>query len=178
MAGVRISHEKGLVLRAGAPLGNPGNQSQIFIHGFQLQLLRKSCHFGHFVWGALQDPPRRVRPVGPAYLHTREKDARYSLTGVAYGVARTHSGFVDPSSSREIRVFCGGKFTLVRLAYLHTAVFPGMGVGPGFSFSWRTFRSLDRGGVRHGAVYFFPEWASAQGSLCVGGPSGLDRPRV
>ena len=34
MAGVRISREKGLVLRAGAPLENPGNQPQIFIHGF------------------------------------------------------------------------------------------------------------------------------------------------
>ena len=78
MAGVRISREKGLVLRAGALLGNPENQSRIFIHGFQLQLLRKSCHFGQLVWGgAFQDPPRRVRPVGPAYLHTREKDAAF-----------------------------------------------------------------------------------------------------
>ena len=34
MAGGRISREKGLVLRAGALFENPGNQSQIFIHGF------------------------------------------------------------------------------------------------------------------------------------------------
>ena len=32
---------------------------------------------GNLCGGALQDPPRRVRPVGPAYLHTREKDASF-----------------------------------------------------------------------------------------------------
>ena len=66
MAGVRISREKGLVLRVEGPLGNPGNQSRIFIHGFRLQFLRKSCHFGQLVW-ALQDPPRRVsREISPS----------------------------------------------------------------------------------------------------------------
>ena len=57
MAGVRISHEKGLVLRAGAPLGHPENQSRIFIHGFRLQFLRESCHFGHSVWSPLYGHP-------------------------------------------------------------------------------------------------------------------------
>ena len=28
------------------------------------------------------------------------------------------------------------------------------------------------------SIAFFPEWASAQGSLLVGGPLGLDRPHV
>ena len=77
MAGVRFSREKGFVLRVEGPLGNPGNQPRIFIHGFRLQFLRKSCHFGQLVWGALSGSPRRVRPVGPAYLHTREKDATF-----------------------------------------------------------------------------------------------------
>ena len=58
MAGARISREEGLVLRAGALLGNPENQSRIFIHGFQLQLLRKSCHFGQLVWGGLFRTPQ------------------------------------------------------------------------------------------------------------------------
>ena len=58
MAGVRISHEKGLVLRAGDLLGNPENQFRIFIHSFQLQLLRKSCHFGQLVWGGPSGPPK------------------------------------------------------------------------------------------------------------------------
>ena len=67
MAGMRISREKGLVLRAGALLGNPENQSRIFIHGFRLQFLRKSCHFGQLVWGALSGPPRRVsREISPS----------------------------------------------------------------------------------------------------------------
>ena len=58
MAGVRISREKGLVLRVEGPLGNPGNQSRIFIHGFRLQFLRKSCHFGQLVWGGPSGPPK------------------------------------------------------------------------------------------------------------------------
>ena len=98
MAGVRMSREKGLVLRAEALLGNPENQSRNFIHGFQLQLLRKSCHFGQLVWGPSQDPPRRVskeispsRPslsayprflpeIGKVYLNTTvflEKEATF-----------------------------------------------------------------------------------------------------
>ena len=83
MAGVRISREKGLVLRVEGPLGNPGNQSRIFIHGFRLQFLRKSCHFGQLVWGALSGPPQgaypeKSRPVGPAYLNTRVFFGKYA----------------------------------------------------------------------------------------------------
>ena len=82
MAGVRISREKGLVLRAGALLENPENQSRIFIHGFQLQLLRKSCHFGQLVWGPFRTPqgayPEKSRPVGPAYLNTRVFFGKYA----------------------------------------------------------------------------------------------------
>ena len=67
MAGVRISREKGLVLRVEGPLGNPGNQPRIFIHGFRLQFLRKSCHFGQLVWGGPSGPPRRVsREISPS----------------------------------------------------------------------------------------------------------------
>ena len=78
MAGVRISREKGLVLRVEGPLGNPGNQSRIFIHGFRLQFLRKSCHFGQLVWGVQGAYPEKSRPVGPAYLDTRVFFGKYA----------------------------------------------------------------------------------------------------
>ena len=75
LAVVRISREKGLPGWLAGLLGNPGNQSRIFIHGFRLQFLRKSCHFGQLVWGALSGSPQvsypeKSRPVGPAYLDT------------------------------------------------------------------------------------------------------------
>ena len=64
LGGLRISREKGLTGWLAGPLGNRGNQSRFFIHGFRLQFLRKSYHFGQLVWG---DPPRRVsREISPS----------------------------------------------------------------------------------------------------------------
>ena len=56
---------------------------------------------------ALARLPRPALPVFESFLVkclkfnlqvTYTTSPMYSLTGVAYGVARTHSGFVDPSS--------------------------------------------------------------------------------
>ena len=91
MAGVRISREKGLVLRAGALLGNPENQSRIFIHGFQLQLLRKSCHFGQLVWGG----PFRT-PQG-AYAQSAQP--------ICIPARKTQRLFGYPRFLREMRLY-------------------------------------------------------------------------
>ena len=109
MAGVRISREKGLVLRVGGPLGNPGNQSRIFIHGFRLQFLRKSCHFGQLGWGPFQDPqgayPEKSRPVGPAYLDTCVFFGKYAkfICVPLFSSRNTQSLSAYPCFLREIR---------------------------------------------------------------------------
>ena len=96
MAGVRISREKGLVLRVEGPLGNPGNQSRIFIHGFRLQFLRKSCHFGQLVWGGPSGPPKARTPSRPSLsAYPRERRSVYLDTPVFFekcAYMRTRAG--------------------------------------------------------------------------------------
>ena len=96
MAGVRISREKGLVLRAGALLGNPGNQSRIFIHGFRLQFLRKSCHFGQLVWGGPSGPPK-------ARIQRNLAQSAQPIWIPAFSSGNTQSLSAYPCFLREIR---------------------------------------------------------------------------
>ena len=96
MAGARISCEKGLVLRVGGPLGNPGNQSRIFIHGFRLQFLRKSCYFGQLVWGALSGPPK-------ARIQRNLAQSAQPIWIPAFSSGNTQSLSAYPCFLREIR---------------------------------------------------------------------------
>ena len=96
MAGVRISREKGLVLRVEGPLGNPGNQSRIFIHGFRLQFLRKSCHFGQLVWGGPSGPPK-------ARIQRNLAQSAQPIWIPAFSSGNTQSLSAYPCFLREIR---------------------------------------------------------------------------